>query len=175
MGKIGCYPGRHRTNGTGSTEWLPSVHFRFHRIASCVHRVPLWRLRTFPQARHSRNLPTDLPEDEEPYQASACSRFDSPEFYAVFASFLRILKLFQSVRGALERPGFFKDLKAIASATSNEFVQAALHESRPQSNSDLIHTAGSEKVCTGFRHLMFFTATSTAAVGSWLAHFNSGG
>ena len=29
--------------------------------------------------------------------------------------------------------------------TSEEFVQAALHESRPQSNADLIHTAGSGK------------------------------
>ena len=100
-----------------------------------------------------------MPEDEKPYEASARSRFDSPEFYAVFQNILRTLKLFQSVRGALDRPGFSKDLKAIAAATSEEFVQAALHESRPRSNEDLIHTAGCEKVCTALRHLLFSTAT----------------
>ena len=85
-----------------------------------------------------------MPEDEKPYEASARSRFDWLEFYAVFATFLRTLKLFQSVRGAVERPGFFKYLKIIVSATSQEFVEAALHESRPLCNSDLIHTAGGE-------------------------------
>ena len=59
----------------------------------------------------------------------------------------------------MERPGFLKDLKAIAAATSEEFVQAALDESRPQTNADLIHTAGGDKVRTALRHLMFSTAT----------------
>ena len=112
---------------------------------------------------HSRlfreELEYSLPEDEKPYEASARSRFDSPEFYAVFQNILRTLMLFRSVRGALDRPGFSKDLKAIAAATSEEFVQAALHESRPRSNEDLIHTAGCEKVCTALRHLLFSTAT----------------
>ena len=42
-----------------------------------------------------------LPEDDvaEPYRANSRSRFDAPEFYAVFGSFLRTLKLFIVVRG----------------------------------------------------------------------------
>ncbi len=34
-----------------------------------------------------------------------------------------------------------------------------MHESRPLSNADLIHTAGGEKVRTALRHLLFSTAT----------------
>ena len=100
-----------------------------------------------------------LPQDETPYRASGRSRFDSPEFYAVFASFLRSLKLLQSCKAAFDRPGFEKDVKIIASCTSSDFVEAALHPSQPRTNEDLIRTAGSEKVRTALRHLGFSTAT----------------
>ena len=67
---------------------------------------------------HQREeLEYNFPEDEGPYKATARSRFDSHEFYAVFQSSLRALKLFQS----FERPGFLKYLKAIAAATSDEW------------------------------------------------------
>ena len=141
---------------------LPAAYTEF-LFGDCVpflkRDTPVTCQQIFDALPQREELEYSLPEDEEPYEASARSRFDSPEFYAVFQTFLRTLKLFQSVRGALERPGFLKDLKAIAAATSEEFVQAALHESRPVSNADLIHTAGCEKVRTALRHLMFSTAT----------------
>ena len=77
----------------------------------------------------------------------------------MFSCFLRTLKLFQATRAALERPGFHKDLKIIATATSNDFVHAALHGSQPRTNADSMHTAGNEKVRLALRQLMFSTAT----------------
>ena len=72
---------------------------------------------------------------------------------------LRSLKLLQSCKAAFDRLGFQKDIKAIASCTSGDFVEAALHPSQPRTNEDLIRTAGSEKVRTALRHLGFSTAT----------------
>ena len=72
-----------------------------------------------------------LPQDETPYRASGRSRFDSPEFYAVFASFLRSMKLLQSCKAAFDRPGFETGIKLIVSRTSGDFVEAALHTSQP--------------------------------------------
>ena len=59
----------------------------------------------------------------------------------------------------MERPGFHKDLHLIASASSDDFVQAALHGTQPRTNADLMHAAGNEKVRLALRHLMFSTAT----------------
>ena len=141
---------------------LPAAYTEF-LFGDCVpflkRDTPLTCQQIFDALPQREELEYSLPEDEKPYEASARSRFDSPEFYAVFQNILRTLMLFRSVRGALDRPGFSKDLKAIAAATSEEFVQAALHESRPRSNEDLIHTAGGEKVRTALRHLLFSTAT----------------
>jgi len=100
-----------------------------------------------------------LPQDEEPYVASRRSRFDSPEFYAVFAMFLRSLKLLQSTKAAVDKVGFGKDFKNIASLSSQDIVSAALHESQPRTNQDLITTAGNEKVGAALLHLSFSTAT----------------
>ena len=141
---------------------LPAAYTEF-LFGDCVpflkRDTPLTCQQIFDALPQREELEYSLPEDEKPYEASARSRFDSPEFYAVFQNILRTLMLFRSVRGALDRPGFSKDLKAIAAATSEEFVQAALHESRPRSNEDLIRTAGGEKVRTALRHLLFSTAT----------------
>ena len=141
---------------------LPAAYTEF-LFGDCVpflkRETPVSCQQIFDALPRREELEYSLPEDAEPYQASSRSRFDSPEFYAVFATFLRTLKLFQSVRGAVDRPGFYQDIKAIASSTSNEFVQAALHESRPQNNSDLMFTAGSERVRIAIRHLTFSTAT----------------
>ena len=51
-----------------------------------------------------------MPEDVEQYKAGSRSRFDTPEFYAVFASFLRTLRLFQSTKAAISREGFQKNI-----------------------------------------------------------------
>ena len=47
----------------------------------------------------------------------------------------------------------------MTTATSNDLVHAALHESQPRTNADLMHTAGNEQVQLALRHLMFSTAT----------------
>ena len=109
---------------------LPAAYTEF-LFGDCVpflkRDTPITCKQIFDALPQREELEYSLPDDEEPYQASTRPRFDSPEFYAVFAIFLRTLKLFQSVRGALARPGFLKDLKAIAAASSAELVQAALH------------------------------------------------
>ena len=100
-----------------------------------------------------------LEGDEQPYRANERSRWDTSEFYALFGCTLRSLKLSQSVRAGMERPGFEKDFRVIAESTSQDFVDAALHPSCPRSDADLIRTAGNEKVRTALRHLRFSTAT----------------
>ena len=141
---------------------LPAAYTEF-LFGDCVpflkRDTPATCQQIFDALPNREELEYTLPEDTEPYKANPRSRFDSPEFYAVFSSFLRTLKLFQSTRAALDRPGFQKDLKMIATATSNDFVQAALHDSQPRTNQDLMHGAGNEKVRLALRHLMFSTAT----------------
>ena len=92
-------------------------------------------------------LEYSLPGDEEPYRASGRSRFDTPEFYALFASLLRTLKLFQSCRASMNRAGFEKHFATIASATSQDFVDAALHESQPRTNRDLSYRRRGTRGC----------------------------
>ena len=104
-------------------------------------------------------LEHSLEGDVEPYRARDKSRWDTPEFYAVFASFLRALKILQSVRASMDRPGFEKDFQVIAAASSEDFTQAALHPSAPRCNEHLIRTSGNERVRTALRHLGFSTAT----------------
>ena len=104
-------------------------------------------------------LQYELEEDLEPYQAKDKSRWDTSEFYAVAASQLRNLRILQSTKASMDRPGFEKDFKSIAATTSRDFTEAVLHPSAPRSNQDLICTAGNEKVRTALRHLGFSTAT----------------
>ena len=101
-----------------------------------------------------------------PYTTGDNSRFDTPEFYAVFASFLRSLKTFQSCKAAFERQGFEKDIGVIAKASSQDFVDAALHWTQPRSNQDVLRNVANEKVRTALRHLMFSTATVPFTDGS---------
>ncbi len=141
---------------------LPAAYTEF-LFGDCVpflkRETPVTCQQIFAALPAREELEYSLPHDEEPYRASGRSRFDSPEFYALFASFLRTLKLFQSCKASMSREGFEKDFGSIASATSKDFVDAALHESQPRTNQDLIHTAGNERVRTALRHLGFSTAT----------------
>ena len=66
-------------------------------------------------------------DGEKEYQASEQSRWDTPEFYALATSFLRALRIQQSVKASLERPGFDKDFKLIAATSAADFTEAALH------------------------------------------------
>ena len=58
----------------------------------------------------------------------------------------------------MQRDGFARDFKQIASLTSQDLIAAALHESNPRSTQDLC-AAGNEKVRAALRHLTFSTAT----------------
>ena len=59
----------------------------------------------------------------DPYVAPARSRFDDPEFVALFADILRRMTTTQSVSAALRREGFQQDEKAIASVSSEQLLQ----------------------------------------------------
>ena len=100
-------------------------------------------------------LEYSLARDPVPYVASARSRFDTPGFYAVVAHILRSMKLLQSVKAALDRPGFETYMPLIASLTSADIVETSLHESLPRTNQDLITTAGNQTVRTALMHLIF--------------------
>ena len=94
---------------------LPAAYIEF-LFGDCVpflkRETPLTCQQIFDALPEREELEYSLPDDEEVYIASLRSRFDSAEFYAVFASILRTLKLFQSVRGAVERTSFLRDLNA---------------------------------------------------------------
>ena len=104
-------------------------------------------------------LQYQLDGDLEPYLAANKSRWDTAEFFAVAASFLRNLRMLQSIKASMDRPGFEKDFRSIAATTSRDFTEAVLHPSAPRSNQDLMHTAGNERVRNALRHLGFSTAT----------------
>ncbi|MEO2236627.1 MAG: hypothetical protein ABGW95_00045, partial [Candidatus Poseidoniia archaeon] len=114
---------------------LPAAYTEF-LFGDCVpflkRETPVTCQQIFAALPAREELEYSLPHDEEPFRASGRSRFDSPEFYALFASFLRTLKLFQSCKASMSREGFDKDFRIIASATSKDFVDAALHESQPR-------------------------------------------
>ena len=65
-----------------------------------------------------------LPSDTQVYRASRQSRFNRPEIIAVMGDVVRRLRLLRGVRVAVGRKGFTADLKAIASATSDDFMAA---------------------------------------------------
>ena len=65
-----------------------------------------------------------LTSDTEPYEASCQSRFNNPEIIAVFGDVVRRMRLLKGARAAIGRKGFTADLKMLASATSEEFMEA---------------------------------------------------
>ncbi len=96
--------------------------------------------------------------DKEGFKASEQSRFDTPESCSVFMSFLRSTKTLQSCKAAFDRQGSETDIKHIASATSEDFVAAALRESQPRSNQDVLRNVANERVRSALRHLGFSSA-----------------
>ena len=102
------------------------------------------------------SLATDDPTN--PYVANALSRFDSPDFVAVFGDTLRRMKTMQMVTAAFERPGFEKDLHTICKVSAADFVAATT--TQEPSIQGLIHGANApQSVKTALRHLLFTTAT----------------
>ena len=142
---------------------LPSAYTEF-LFGDCVpflkRETPVTLQQIFDALPSREELEYHLDSDEDRYLANDRSRWDTPEFYAAFASILRSLKILQSVKASFDRRGFEQDFKAIATTTSQDFVDAVLHPSVPKSNEDLMrNNAGNEKVRTALRHLNFSTAT----------------
>ena len=104
-------------------------------------------------------LESDSPTD--PYKAPARSRFDDPEFVALFADMLRRMTTIQSVSAALRREGFQQDEKAIASVSSDEILQSALRVAHSESEEGAVppRTNTTSNVEKALRNLMFSTAT----------------
>eukprot|EP00969_Alexandrium_andersonii_P216641 9568834-Alexandrium_andersonii.AAC.1 len=65
-----------------------------------------------------------LAADTEPCKASCQSRFSSPEIIAVLGDVVRRMRLLRGTRAAIGRRGFAADLRTIASATAEDFMEA---------------------------------------------------
>ena len=156
---------------------LPAAYTEF-LFGDCVpfldRETPVTCQQVFDALPSREELEYSMPDDTEQYKADSRSRFDTPEFYGIFASFLRKLRLFQSTKAAISREGFQKDMKLIASISSDDIVEAALHESAPRT-SEALATVGNLKVRTALRHLEFSTATVPLTDGNKmrLHHFGN--
>ena len=78
----------------------------------------------FRTLQNREELQYTLPTDTEEYVAQKRSRFDTPEFVALFADVLRRMNTLQSMKTAFDREGFQKDMKLIAHVTSEQFLEA---------------------------------------------------
>ena len=65
-----------------------------------------------------------LPTDEAQYVASAQSRFVKPEIVAVLGDVVRRMKMSKGASLALGRKGYKADLKMLAEATYEDFLEA---------------------------------------------------
>ena len=65
-----------------------------------------------------------LPSDaEKPYKARATSRFDTPEFTAIFGSVKRHVLILKGVHTVFRRQGYEADLKTIATSKASDCVE----------------------------------------------------
>ena len=104
-----------------------------------------------PSRREELEYHLDSDSPTEPYVAPARSRFDDPEFVALFADILRRMTTNQSVSAALRREGFQQDETVIASVSSEALLRMmhntvnGEHEGGPvqartKASSDVEHT-----------------------------------
>ena len=97
--------------------------------------------------------------DDHPYEASCQSRFNTPEIIAVLGDVVRRLRLLKGTRAAIGRKGFSADLKVLATATTDDFMEA-MHIAKPRES---ITTAVARadmpaKVKTALRTLLLSTS-----------------
>ena len=107
----------------------------------------------------TEELEYSLASDLEPYEASCQSRFNNPEIIAVLGDVVRRLRLLRGTRAAVGRKGFSADLKALATASLEDFMQA-MNLAKP---GDSISTACARpdmpaKVKTALRTLLLSTS-----------------
>jgi hypothetical protein len=72
-----------------------------------------------------------LASDTEPYKAACQSLFNNPEIIAVLGDVVRRMRLLKGTRAAIGRKGFGVDLKALASASAADFMEA-MHIAGPK-------------------------------------------
>ena len=107
-----------------------------------------------------------LGSDPEPYRASCTSRFNNPEIIAVLGDVVRRMRLLRGTRAAIGRRGFSADLKAIAGASSADFL-TAMNLATPK---ETIGTAAArpdmpDKVKTALRTLLLSTSDVAGTEG----------
>ena len=95
----------------------------------------------------------------QPYRASGQSRFNTPELVAVMGDVIRRLRLLKGTRASVQRSGFDSDVKALASASLDDFMTAT-NIAKPNES---IATAASRsdmpaKVKTALRTLLLSTS-----------------
>ena len=113
-------------------------------------------------------LEYSLPSDSEsqPYRASGQSRFNAPELVAVLGDVIRRFKLLTGTRASVQRSGFDGDVKALASASLDDFM-IATNIAKPHES---IATAASRsdmpaKVKTALRSLLLSTSDAPGTEG----------
>ena len=92
-----------------------------HKGNKTVH-VDITELFAWLQDREE--LEYKLPSEKEPYKARATSRFDTPEFTAIFGSVKRHIEILKGVGMVFRRQGYEADLKIIATAKAEDCVEA---------------------------------------------------
>ena len=94
-----------------------------------------------------------LPSDTVPYKARATSRFDTPEFTAIFGSVLRHALLQRGVGLVFRRQGYEADLKAIAKAKPEDCIEA-LCNAKPDRSRGLDELAYASNVPENLRRAL---------------------
>ena len=100
-----------------------------------------------------------LASDEQPYEAARQSRFNKPEIIALLGDVVRRLRLLKGTKAAIGRKGFSADLKALATASAEEFMEATnLAKPRESITTAVARKDMPAKVKTALRTLLLSTS-----------------
>ena len=112
---------------------VPNMELRGKEGNNTVH-VDFNELFTWLQDREE--LEYTLPSDtEKPYKARTTSRFDTPEFTAIFGSVKRHVLILKGVHTVFRRQGYEADLKIIATAKAADCVEILCERPRDKPTS----------------------------------------
>ena len=103
---------------------LPNMKKRGHE--GTVH-VDITEIFAWLQDREE--LEYTLPSEKVPYKARTTSRFDTPEFAAIFGIVKRHVAILKGVRTVFRRQGYEADLKIIATSKAEDCVEALCNTS----------------------------------------------
>jgi len=116
----------------------------------------------FPYLQDREELAYALASDTQPYIPRTRSRFDTPEYAAVFGDVLRRLLILRGVAVTFKRQGYEQDLKMIAKAKADHCVEALC--SLGQGQQSLDRMAYADQVPKELRAALKQVMISTAAV-----------